>query len=84
MGDFRENLYVQITDLLNADVSVICYDATSVSFELDQADPEGEGLRRFGRSKKKRPDLSQIVLALDINRDGLRSGTESSRATKWT
>ena len=71
MGNLREHLYFQITDLLNADVSVIFYDTTSVSFELDHADPEGEGLRRFGKSKKKRPDLPQIVLALAINRDGL-------------
>lgn len=71
MPDLRDHLYFQITDLLNGDVSVIFYDTTSVSFELDHADPEGEGLRRFGMSKKKRPDLPQIVLALAINRDGL-------------
>jgi len=76
MEELRDHLYFQITDLLNADVSVIFYDTTSVSFEIDHADPEedeeGEpGLRRFGHSKKKRPDLPQVILAVAINRDGL-------------
>lgn len=70
MGELREHLYFQITNLLNADVSVIFYDTTSVSFEIGDADPEG-GLRRHGHSKKKRPDLPQVILALAINRDGL-------------
>jgi len=71
MPELRQHLYFQVTDLLNADVSVIFYDTTSISFELDHADPEGEGIRRFGKSKKKRPDLPQVILALAINRDGL-------------
>lgn len=78
MEELRDHLYFQVTDLLNADVSVIFYDTTSVSFEIDRADEEedpdedGEsGLRRFGHSKKKRPDLPQVILAVAINRDGL-------------
>lgn len=70
MPELREHLYFQVTDLLSADVSVLFYDTTSVSFYLDDADPEG-GLRRHGHSKKKRPDLPQIVVALAINRDGI-------------
>ena len=70
MQDLQQHLYFQITDLLNADVSVLFYDTTSVSFEVDRPDPEG-GLRRLGKSKKKRPDLPQVVLGLAINRDGL-------------
>jgi len=76
MEELRDHLYFQITDLLNADVSVIFYDTTSVSFEIDHADAEededtGPGLRRFGHSKKKRPDLPQVIVAVAINRDGL-------------
>ena len=77
MPELQQHLYFQVTDLLNADVSVLFYDTTSVSFYLDEADPSGEdegapaGLRRYGLSKKKRPDLPQIVVALAINRDGL-------------
>jgi len=77
MPELQEHLYFQVTDLLNADVSVLFYDTTSVSFFVDEADPDGQddeggvGLRRFGHSKKKRPDLPQIVVALAINRDGL-------------
>jgi len=77
MPELQKHLYFQVTDLLNADVSVLFYDTTSVSFYLDEADACGEdedeleGLRRFGHSKKKRPDLPQIVVALAINRDGL-------------
>src|SRR4028119_1107205 len=65
MPELQEHLYFQVTDLLSADVSVLFYDTTSVSFYLDEADPEG-GLRRHGHSKKKRPDLPQIVVALAI------------------
>lgn len=77
MPELQQHLYFQVTDLLNADVSVLFYDTTSVSFYLDEADPSGgdkgapAGLRRYGHSKKKRPDLPQIVVALAINRDGL-------------
>ncbi|MCK4393336.1 IS1634 family transposase, partial [Candidatus Bipolaricaulota bacterium] len=77
MPELQRHLYFQVTNLLNADVSVLFYDTTSVSFYLDEADACGEdedeleGLRRFGHSKKKRPDLPQIVVALAINRDGL-------------
>jgi hypothetical protein len=70
MPELQEHLYFQVSDLLNADVSVLFYDTTTVSFYLDEADGEG-GLRRYGHSKKKRPDLPQIVVALAINRDGL-------------
>ncbi|HEY0015758.1 MAG TPA: IS1634 family transposase [Longimicrobium sp.] len=70
MPELQEHLYFQVTDLLSADVSVLFYDTTSVSFYLDEADPEGE-LRRHGHSKKKRPDLPQIVVGLAINRDGI-------------
>lgn len=70
MPELQEHLYFQVTDLLSADVSVLFYDTTSVSFYLDEADPEG-GLRRHGHSKKKRPDLPQIVVALAVNRDGI-------------
>jgi hypothetical protein len=70
MAELQEHLYFQVTDLLSADVSVLFYDTTSVSFYLDEADAEG-GLRRHGYSKKKRPDLPQIVVGLAINRDGI-------------
>lgn len=75
MPELQQHLYFQVTDLLNADVSVLFYDTTSVSFYLDEADGPAddgeEGLRRRGHSKKKRPDLPQIVVALAINREGL-------------
>jgi hypothetical protein len=70
MAELQEHLYFQVTDLLSADVSVLFYDTTSVSFYLEEPDPAG-GLRRHGYSKKKRPDLPQIVVALAINRDGI-------------
>lgn len=70
MPGLQEHLYFQVTDLLSADVSVLFYDTTSISFHLEDADPEG-GLRRHGYSKKKRPDLPQIVVGLAINRDGI-------------
>jgi transposase len=78
MPELQVHLYYQITDLLNADVSVLFYDTTSVSFYVDEADDPGEedesgtgGLRHYGYSKKRRPDLPQIIVALAINREGL-------------
>jgi transposase len=79
MPELQEHLYFQVSDLLNADVSILFYDTTSVSFYLDEADacgedesePETGELRCLGHSKKKRPDLPQVVVALAINRDGL-------------
>lgn len=82
MPSLQEHLYFQVTDLLNTDVSVLFYDTTSVSFYLEEADADGSegeeaagegrvGLRRYGHSKKKRPDLPQIVVGLAINREGL-------------
>jgi len=70
MGELREHLYFQLTDLLNADVSVLFYDTTSVSFQLPAPDAD-EGPRRLGKSKKRRGDLPQVVLGLAINRDRL-------------
>lgn len=71
MPELREHLYFQVTDLLNADVSILFYDTTSVSFHIDDEDKPHQGPRRFGHSKKKRPDMPQVVVALAINRDGI-------------
>ena len=70
MDELGEHLYLQAPDLLNADVSVLFYDTTSVSFQLPAPDEEGS-LRQLGHLKKKRGDLPHLVLGLAINRDGL-------------
>ncbi len=82
MDEHREHLYFQITDLLNADVSVLFHDTTSVSFQIPVLDDD-EGLRRLGKSKKKRADLPQVVLGLAINPDGLPHGTGRFPTTRW-
>lgn len=55
-------------DLFEVGYEVLLYDLTSTYFECD---PPGEGKRRHGYSRDKRPDCVQVVIALVITPDGL-------------
>jgi len=61
-------------DLFNPQFDVLLYDLTSTYFESDP--PEGEGLRRYGYSRDKRPDCVQVVIALIITPEGFPLGYE--------
>ena len=67
----EEAVFFRVADLLSLDVDLLFYDTTSVYFEIDEEDPEGEGLRKRGHSKDHRPDAPQIVVGLAVTRDGL-------------
>ena len=54
-------------ELFNAQFEVLLYDLTSTYFE---SDPPGEGKRRHGYSRDKRPDCVQVVIGLVITPDG--------------
>ncbi len=67
----EEAVFFRVADLLSLDVDLLFYDTTSVYFEIDDEDPEGQGLRKRGHSKDHRPDAPQVVVGLAVTRDGL-------------
>ncbi len=67
----EEAVFFRVADLLSLDVDLLFYDTTSVYFEIDEEDPEGEGPRKWGHSKDRRPDAPQVVVGLAVTRDGL-------------
>ena len=69
--EIEKGVYFRLADLFEVDVDLIFYDTTSVHFEIDDQDPEGEGLaRRRGFSKNGRGDAAQVVVGLAVTRDG--------------
>jgi hypothetical protein len=74
--EIQREVYFSVANLLNLEVDVIFFDTTSTYFETeaeDEADEEAgrEGLRRFGDSKDRRPDLPQVVVGLAVTREGI-------------
>jgi hypothetical protein len=72
--EIQREVFHGVANLLNLDVDVIFFDRTSTIFEIedeDEPDPEGEweGLRRFGDSKDRRPDLPQVVVGMAVTRE---------------
>lgn len=67
----EEAVFFRVADLLSLDVDLLFYDTTSVYFEIDEEDAEGEGPRKWGHSKDHRPDAPQVVVGLAVTRDGL-------------
>jgi hypothetical protein len=74
--EIQREVFFSVANLLNLEVDVIFFDSSSTYFELDEEDGaderEGvEGLRRFGDSKDRRPDLPQVVVGLAVTREGI-------------
>jgi len=67
----EKEIFFRVADLLSAEVDLVFYDTTSVYFESEEEDAEGEGIRRLGHSKDFRPGAPQIVVGLAITREGL-------------
>ena len=65
--DFFATLKERWQALFGATFDVLLYDLTSTYFE---SDPPGEGKRRFGYSRDKRPDCVQVVIALIVTPEG--------------
>ena len=61
-------------DLFNQELDVVFYDLTTLYFESTNANPEDGELRRFGYSKEHRNDLTQVMLGLLVDRDGVPVG----------
>lgn len=61
-------------DLFNQELEVVFYDLTTLYFESTNDAPEDGELRRFGYSKEHRHDLTQVLLGLLVDRDGVPVG----------
>lgn len=71
-ADLEKTVFFKVADLFNTDVELIFYDTTSVHFEVDDEDEEGEDqLRLRGHSKNGRSDAPQMIVGLAMTRDGL-------------
>jgi len=69
----EEAIFFQLANLLDLVVDVVFYDTTTVSFSMDtedEADEDGEALRKYGRSKEG-TWAPQVVVALAVTREGL-------------
>lgn len=66
-------LFMHGRDLFTRQVDVVLYDLTTLRFESTW---ESEELRRFGYSKEKRNDCTQVVLGLLVDADGIPLGFE--------
>jgi transposase len=74
--EIQREVFHGVANLLNLEVDVIFFDTTSTFFEIedeDEGDKEAgiEGLRRFGDSKDRRPDLPQVVVGMAVTREGI-------------
>jgi len=78
LSDHKEDVEIDLfwhdRDLLSFDVDVVLYDLTTLRFESTREDV-GK-LRRFGYSKEKRSDCTQVVLGLLLRPDGVPVGFE--------
>ena len=64
----EEQLYGQMTDLLNFELDFVFYDTTSSYFEGECADEE---IASHGYSKDHRGDRKQVVIGLLMTREGI-------------
>jgi len=61
-------------DLFNQELDVVFYDLTTLHFESTNDHPDDGELRRFGYSKNHREDLTQVILGLLVDREGVPVG----------
>jgi len=67
--DIEQYLYRYKKDLFSLTTDVVLYDLTTLRFESIRED--NGGLRRFGYSKERRNDCTQVVLGLLTDTDGI-------------
>lgn len=63
----QKEVFFATADLFNLEVDLLFFDTTSVYVECEE---EG-GIRQYGYSKDKRPDLPQVVIGLAVTKEGL-------------
>ena len=78
--EIQHDVFFSVANLFNLEVDLLFLDTTSTYFEIEEEDADvenggellEEGLRKRGaESKDRRPDLSQIVVAFAVTRDGI-------------
>jgi hypothetical protein len=75
----EREIFFRTADLCRADVDLIFWDTTTVSFEVDDEDAAAETrrgttlppLRKRGHSKESRDENPQVIVGLALTRDGL-------------
>jgi len=72
--EIEQQLYWHERDLFNMEIDVVLYDLTTLRFESVREDL-GK-LRRFGYSKEKRSDCTQVVFGLLVDTEGIPLGFE--------
>ena len=65
----QREVFFATADLLNLEVDLLFFDTTSTYLEMDEEDEDG--LRKYGHSKDKRPDLPQVVIGLAVTKEGI-------------
>lgn len=72
--EIEERLFWHEKDLFNQEVDVVLYDLTTLRFESVRTDLGS--LRKFGYSKERRSDCTQVVLGLLVDTEGVPLGFE--------
>ena len=65
--ELEEFFYTRLTNMFEINDSIVIYDLTNTYFEGRKADSK---IAKYGRSKEKRYDCKQVVLAAVINEQG--------------
>ncbi|MDQ3153779.1 MAG: transposase, partial [Actinomycetota bacterium] len=87
LAEIAGEVFASVAHLLNLDLDIVFVDTTSTYWETETADelaelaedpgddevssPVEAGTRAFGHSKDHRKDLSQVVIAMAVTRDGV-------------
>jgi transposase len=62
----QKEVFFATADLLHLEVDLLLFDTTTTYVEWDE-----EGLRKYGHSKDRGPDLPQVVIGLAVTKEGL-------------
>jgi transposase len=67
--EMQKEVFFATADLFHLEVDLLFFDTTSIYVEKDEEDTEG--MRKYGHSKDKRPDLPQVVIGLAVTKEGI-------------
>ena len=70
-AEIETHIYARVTDLLNLDLRLCCYDLTSTYFEGDVTASKRFPSRVFGYSRDHLGDRPQVMIGLLVTRDGI-------------
>ena len=67
--EIQKEVFFATADLFHLEVDLLFFDTTSIYVGKDEED--AEGMRKYGHSKDKRPDLPQVVIGLAVTKEGI-------------